>query len=91
MNLISWNCRGLGGKQKLEAIKRFKSIEANSILNIQDTKMQQVDCLNLMKRTWDRGEGVKFSKLIEQRITKRITSKTIQKRTQIFILGNPPR
>ena len=57
MKLVSWNCKGLGGKQNLEAIKRFRSTEENAILSIQEKKIQEGDYLILMSRNWARGEG----------------------------------
>ena len=63
MNLVSWNCRGLGGNQKVEAIKRFKFSEKISILTIQETKMQEEDSLSVFKKFWKNGEGKGVSAL----------------------------
>ena len=56
MNLVSWNCRGLGGNQKVEAIKRFKFSEKISILTIQETKLQEEDSLVVIKKFWKNGK-----------------------------------
>ena len=50
MKLVSWNCRGLGGKHKLEEVKRLIHSESMSILAIEETKMQSEDCIVVMKR-----------------------------------------
>ena len=58
MKLVSWNCRGLGGSQKIEVIKRFKSMESTSILLIQETKKMAEHCLATLKRFYPKGEGL---------------------------------
>ena len=57
MKLVSWNCRGLGGQQKVEAIKSFKFTEKINILTIQETNMQEVESLATIKRFWKNGSG----------------------------------
>ena len=61
MKLVSWNCRGLGGSQKIEVIKRFKSMESVSILFIQETKKTAEDSLVTLKQNWPKGEGLDTS------------------------------
>ena len=61
MKLVSWNYRGLGGRKKLESIKRFKNMEENSILIIQETKILAEECLKIMNKIWARGEGIDVS------------------------------
>ena len=56
--MVSWNCRGLGGSQKIEVIKRFKTMESNSILLIQETQKMVEDILTTLKRFWPKGEGL---------------------------------
>ena len=58
MNLVSWNCRGLGGSQKIEVIKRFKTMELATILLIQETKKTAEHSLATLKRLWPKGEGL---------------------------------
>ena len=58
MKPVSWNCRGLGGSQKIEVIKRFKSMESASILLIQETKKMVEDSLTTLKIFWQKGEGL---------------------------------
>ena len=57
MKLVSWNCRGLGGSQKIKVVKRIKSMESNSILLIQETKNTTEDSFSIMKKVWPKGEG----------------------------------
>ena len=57
MNLVSWNCRGLGGNQKVEAIKRFKVLENISILTITEIEMQEEDSLSILNKFWNNGDG----------------------------------
>ena len=46
MKLVSWNCRGLRGNQKIEEIKRIKQSEA---------KMKKEDSITTMKKIWQTG------------------------------------
>ena len=57
MNLVSWNCRGLGGNQKAEEIKRLKFSEKISILTIQGTKMKEKYNMAILNKIWKNGEG----------------------------------
>ena len=58
MKVVSWNCRGLGGSQKIEVIKKFKSMELASILLLQETKKLAEYSLATLKRFWPKGEGL---------------------------------
>ena len=58
MKVVSWNCRGLGGMQKLEVIKRFKSMDSASILLIQETKKTAEDSVAAIKSIWTKGAGL---------------------------------
>ena len=58
MKIVSWNCRGLGGIQKLEVIKRFKTMEAASILLLQETKKSAEDSVSAIKSIWPNGNGI---------------------------------
>ena len=55
MKIVSWNCRGLGGYQKIEVIKRIKSMEYASILLIQETKKSAVDSMETLQKVWPKG------------------------------------
>ena len=63
MKLVSWNYRGLGGSQKIEVIKRFKSMESASILLIQETKKSTEDSISTLKSFWPKGEGYAISSM----------------------------
>ena len=41
MNVLSWNCRGLGSKFKEEAMKDLIKLFQPNILLIQETKMEK--------------------------------------------------
>jgi exonuclease III len=43
MKLVSWNCRGLGGREKKEAIGKIIRVEKPQILLIQETKMRDFE------------------------------------------------
>ena len=58
MKVVSWNCRGLGGTQKLEVIKRFKSMESASIFLIQEIKKPAEDNIAIIKSFWPKGSGL---------------------------------
>ena len=58
MKVVSWNCRGLGGIQKLEVIKRFKTMEYASIILIQEAKKSAEDSLETIKSIWTKGTGI---------------------------------
>ena len=57
MKVVAWNCRGLGSMQKLEVIKRFKSMDSASILLLQETKKTAEDSVVAIKIIWPKGAG----------------------------------
>ena len=61
MKVVSWNCRGLGGSQKLEVIKRIKTMESASILLLQETKKSDEESIALLKSIWINGKGLAVS------------------------------
>ena len=61
MKIVSWNCRGLGSSQKLEVIKRLKTMESTSILLLQETKKYVEESISLLKSTWINGKGLAVS------------------------------
>lgn len=55
MNLVSWNCRGLGNPSKIEAVEDLMKAEPSDILMIQETKIEghallEIDNTKLNKR-----------------------------------------
>ena len=63
MKVVSWNCKGLGGSQKIEVIKRFKTMELASILLIQETNKSVEDNIATLKSFWPKGEGYAISSM----------------------------
>ena len=61
MKIDSWNCRGLGGSQKLEVIKRFKTMESASILLLHETKKPTEESIALLQSIWSKGKGLAVS------------------------------
>ena len=47
LKTVSWNCRGLGGLTKVEAIKDIIKTEKLDILLLQETKMLDVEAMAL--------------------------------------------
>ena len=57
MKAVSWNCRGLGGENKVEAIKNIIKSERPDILLLQETKMSDVEVLALSQHFWNISQG----------------------------------
>ena len=47
LKIISWNCKGLGGLNNVEAIKDIIKSEKPDILLLQETKMLDVEAMAL--------------------------------------------
>ena len=45
MQFVSWNCRGMGSKAKVEAIKDLVRMNASEILLIQEMKMEEPETI----------------------------------------------
>eukprot|EP00253_Pinus_taeda_P009325 PITA_09325 len=60
MQLISWNCRGLGNPNKAEAIRDLLKMETADILMLQETKVEGETLLNTSAKKWkfDSGKAV---------------------------------
>ena len=52
MKAISWNCKGLGSKDKEEAMLNLISLHQPDILLIQETKMEEAAFLQVSKKFW---------------------------------------
>ena len=63
MKTVSWNCRGLGGANKVEAIKDIIKFERPYILLIQETKMSDVEVLVLSHLFWKNIQGNSISSI----------------------------
>jgi exonuclease III len=57
MKVVSWNCRGLGQREKKEAMGKLIRTEKPHILLIQETKLQGSEALREMKQIWKTSSG----------------------------------
>ena len=57
MNLVSWNCRGLGNPTKAEAIKDLMKMEPIDILMLQETKIEGHALLEISSTKWNKRAG----------------------------------
>jgi exonuclease III len=61
MKLVSWKCRGLGSKFKVEAMKDIIRAEKPNVLLVQETKLSNFDLMSLNKIFWPASTGVAVS------------------------------
>ena len=61
MKVASWNCRGLGKTNKVEAIRDIIKTKRPDILFIQETKMSDVEVSALMHCSWTMNQGKAIS------------------------------
>ena len=52
MQLVSWNCRGLGNPIKAEAVKDLMNLALSEILLLQETKIEEEALLLVSKNQW---------------------------------------
>ena len=52
MQIVSWNCRGLGNTIKDEALKDLIRLVPSKILLLQETKIEEEALLRLSKTKW---------------------------------------
>ena len=52
MQIVSWNCRGLGNSLKPEVVKGLLKIETPDILMLQETKIEGETLLDLIHIKW---------------------------------------
>ena len=57
MQIVSWNCRGLGNPIKYEAIKDLMRMDKFDILLLQETKIDDQSLLLLSKSNWKMSAG----------------------------------
>eukprot|EP00253_Pinus_taeda_P034374 PITA_34374 len=57
MNLVSWNCRGLGNPSKIEAVKDLIKAEPSDILMLQETKIEGQALLEINSSKWNKRTG----------------------------------
>jgi exonuclease III len=61
MKVVSWNCRGMGSKEKKEDLGKLLHIERPSILLIQETKVREYEFIQEMQRIWRKSKGMAIS------------------------------
>ena len=61
MNIVSWNCRGLGNSSKTEAVKDLLRMAFLDILLLQETKIEEASLLSLSKKSWKKDAGMAVS------------------------------
>ena len=57
MKAVSWNCKGMGSANKVEAIKDITGPERLDLLLIQEKKMNDVEVLALSQHLWKNSQG----------------------------------
>jgi ribonuclease HI/exonuclease III len=55
MQIVSWNCRGLGSKTKEEALRDLTRLTRPEVLLIQETKLEKEDFLRASIKFWKKG------------------------------------
>ena len=60
MQMVSWNCRGLGNPNKVDAVKDLLKLETVDILMLQETKIEGEILQNISSTKWkyDTGKAV---------------------------------
>ena len=58
MNIVSWNCRGLGSKKKYESLRDLICISNPDILLIQETKLEEERFLQTAELFWKNIDGI---------------------------------
>ena len=61
MQLVSWNCRGLGNPSKAEVVKDLLKIETPEILMLQETKIEGDSLLQISSNKWKKNAGKAIS------------------------------
>jgi len=61
MKLVSWNCRGLGSKDKKEAMGKLVRLEKPQILLVQETKLREQEALQEMQQIWKKSNEMEIS------------------------------
>ena len=57
MNLVSWNCRGLGTSSKVEAVKDLVTMALPDVLLLQETKIEASNLLTISNQFWKKNAG----------------------------------
>ena len=57
MNVVSWNCRGLGNSSKVEVVKDHVRMDSPDVLLLQETKNEEGNLLSLRKQNSKKNAG----------------------------------
>ena len=57
MNLVSWNCSGLGTSSKVEAVKDIVTMALPDVLLLQETKIEASNLLTINNQFWKKNTG----------------------------------
>ena len=61
MNIVYWNCRGLGNSSKVEVVKDLLRMDSLNVLLLQETKIDEDTLLSLSKKKWNKNVGLVVS------------------------------
>ena len=61
MNIVSWNCKGMGNASKAEAVKDHIKMASPNVLFLQETKVAEETLLSLSKMNWKKNVGIVVS------------------------------
>jgi exonuclease III len=61
MNIVSWNCRGLGSKYRSESVMDLIKTKKPIVLLLQETKLEVNEALSKCKKLWKQSEGQEVS------------------------------
>ena len=57
MNIVSWNCRGLGNSSKVEAVNDLIRMASPDVLLIQEIKIDEDSLLSISNKKWKMNVG----------------------------------
>ena len=57
MNIVSWNCRGLGNSSKVEAVNDLIRVASPNVLLLQETKIDEDNLLSISNTKWNLNVG----------------------------------
>ena len=61
MNIVSWNCKGLGNPSKFEVVKDLIRLASPGVLLLQETKIEEDTLLSLSIKNWKKNAGKDMS------------------------------
>ena len=57
MNIVSWNCRGLGNYSKVEVVNDLIRMASPDVLLLQETKIDEDNLLSISNKKWKLNVG----------------------------------